>query len=82
LIRLKKATVSDSVLKVMMDSKAAITPAPMVVQMPIVAGVPTVRPSGATPSPNANMSGDLNDPMTPHDSGIYLYTKDRDGKPK
>lgn len=26
--------------------------------------------------------GDLNDPMVPHDSGIYVYTKDRDGKPK
>jgi len=26
--------------------------------------------------------GDPNDPMTPHDSGIYLYTKDLTGNPK
>jgi hypothetical protein len=46
------------------------------------AGIVTARPSGGTPAAGGNAAGDLNDPMTPHDSGIYLYTKDRDGKPQ
>jgi hypothetical protein len=37
-------------------------------------------PSGATPAAGTTVATDPNDPMTPHDSGIYVYTKDRDGK--
>jgi hypothetical protein len=87
MIRLKKAKVSDAVMKVMLDpnAPAAEPPAsvtrPVVIQTPAVPGVATARPSGATPGPAAEASGDPNDPMNPHDSGIYLYTKDRDGKP-
>jgi len=91
LIRLKKANVGDGILMVMMDPKAEIKPAvvsptaqptvaPIVIQTPVIPGLPTVNPSGATPTPGAVSSGDPNDPMTPHDSGIYLYTKDRDGQ--
>jgi hypothetical protein len=88
LIRLKAANVSDAVVKVMLDPTA--TPAPVaappqqVVMAPGIAGLMGVtgaRASGATPTPGSNVSGDPNDPMTPHDSGIYLYTKDRSGKP-
>lgn len=67
---------------------AATSPPPVsaqvVVQTPVaaIAGIPGVNPSGATPAPGTNATGDPNDPMIPHDSGVWLYTKDRDGKPQ
>jgi hypothetical protein len=84
MIRLKQAKVSDAVLKVMLDPKADVSApapsaAPATVPAPVYPGV--AKPSGATPAPGAAETGDPNDPMIPHDSGIYLYTKDRDGKP-
>jgi hypothetical protein len=94
MIHLKEANVSDAVLKVMMDPKAEIAtppaaaappppvPQPAVVQTPILPGIATVNPSGATPAPGAIATGDPNDPLIPHDSGIYLYTKDKEGKPQ
>jgi hypothetical protein len=94
MIRIKKAKVSDVVLRVMMDPKAAVgTPAgaspmvapPVVVttaNMPMIPGIRTPTASGATPGPGAEARGDPNDPTMPHDSGIYLMTKDRDGKPQ
>jgi hypothetical protein len=93
MIRLKKAKVSDAVMKVMLDPKVELssgssTTSPaesttprIVIQSPLVPGVTATKASGATPGPAAEASGDPNDPMDPHDSGIYLYTKDRDGKP-
>lgn len=87
MIRLKQSKVSDAVMKVMLDPKAdvngaAASPAPVVIQTPVVAGIGLPRPSGATPLSSGNATGDPNDPMAPHDSGIYLYTKDRQGKPQ
>jgi hypothetical protein len=90
MIRLKKAKVSDAILKAMLDPKAAVpapTPAPqpqqpaqqVVVTTPALAGLTPAKPSGATPGAGAAASGDPNDPMSPHDSGIYVYTKDHDG---
>ena len=38
--------------------------------------------SGATPASGTVAAGDPNDPMAPHDSGIYLYAKDRNGEYK
>jgi hypothetical protein len=76
MIRLKKAKVSDAVMKVMLDPNAPNTdpPAritrPVVIQTSTVPGVSTARPSGATPGPAAEACGDPNDPMNPHDSGI------------
>ncbi len=55
---------------------------PTVIQAPVVRGLPGINPSGATPAPGANTAGDMTDPSVPHDSGIYLYTKDREGKPQ
>jgi len=83
MIRLKQSNVSDAVLKVMLDPKAEIsTPqaAPAMAQ-PVTSGMMAGSSSGATPANAEAQSGDPNDPMVPHDSGIYLYTKDRDGKP-
>lgn len=89
MIRLKKANLSDGVIKVMLDPKAEVqppatvpppSPAPVVVQTQLIPGVAT--PSGATPAAGSAASGDPNDPMVPHDSGIYLFTKDSDGSTK
>jgi hypothetical protein len=87
MIRMKQAKVSDAVLKVMLDPKADLKPAtaypaPVVVQSPIFTGIGSTRPSGATPLSSGNATGDPDDPMIPHDSGIYLYTKDHQGKPQ
>ncbi len=54
---------------------AAVSQQP-VIQMPMIPRIGTADRSGATPSPGSNISGDTNDPLMPHDSGIYLYTKD------
>ena len=84
LIRLKKAGVSDSVLKVMIDPRAtptSSTPEAGAARQPSTPGFPYANPSGATPSSGSGYAGDANDPLAPHDSGIYLYTKDREGKP-
>lgn len=90
MVNLKQQRVSENIMQVMMDPKAEIrttaSPAPsaapatltgpggavMVVQ---TAGVP----SGATPAPGT-ATGDPNDPLNPHDSGIYIVLKTREGK--
>jgi hypothetical protein len=85
MIRIKKAKVSDAVLMVMLDPKAQVKPAVVpaaATPAPIIPPIAAAHPSGATPGPGTAAPGDMNDPLTPHDSGIYLYTKDRDGKPK
>jgi len=80
LIALKKAGVSDSVVEAMTDAGA---PAPGVAQANLLRlGIVGAAPSGATPAAGATATGDFNDPLQPHDSGIYLYTKDREGKPQ
>jgi hypothetical protein len=38
--------------------------------------------SGATPVAGTIAAGDPNDPMSPHDSGIYLYAKNKNGEYK
>lgn len=99
MINMKKAGVSDGVLRVMLDPKAEVRPpaqpipqpqapvgpaVPLVVQTPAVPVVaPLSNPSGATPAPGSSApAGDPDAPLTPHDSGIYLYTRDRDGNPR
>ncbi len=89
MIRIKKAKISDAVMRVMLDPKAELnapaarsetTANPQVVVPAPHIG--TVNPSGATPAPGSEAKGDPNDPLVPHDSGIYLMAKDRDGKPQ
>jgi len=81
MIRLKKAKVTDAVLQVMLDPKAQVRQPAASVPI-IAAGAGAARASGATPAPGSEAKGDPNDPVTPHDSGIYLMAKDRDGKPQ
>ncbi len=92
MIRLKKANVSDTVVRVMIDpttdvGKPSAVPQPQISAMPAVQILTIAAPSapvasGATPILGAPTSGDPNDPLTPHDSGIYIYTVDRSGKPQ
>jgi hypothetical protein len=73
MVKLKGEHVSDNVLKIMLDPHAALsTPNLYASSLP--------KPTGATPASGA-IAGDPNNPSSPHDSGIYLYTSDREGKP-
>jgi hypothetical protein len=74
LIALKAAGVPDKVVAAMVDKSAG--------GGATVAGMFTTQASGATPAAGTVAAGDSNDPMATHDSGIYLYSKDRNGEYK
>jgi hypothetical protein len=69
LIVLKAAGVPDKVVTAMVERNAG-------------SAASNPKASGATPSGGNVATGDPNDPMSPHDSGIYLYAKDRNGEYK
>jgi hypothetical protein len=82
LINLKKHNISDEVVKALMD--------PNSVPMPLASSAPgaviakrllNVNPSGATPEAGTSAVGNPDDPMTPHDSGIYMLNADPSEKP-
>jgi hypothetical protein len=75
MVKLKAERVSDNVIKAMLDPHAAITTPP---SYPWASSLP--KPSGATPAPGV-AANNPNDPLSAHDSGIYLYATDREGKP-
>lgn len=78
LVALKRSKVSDSVIAALMDPTGAPVPTnstSITVSNPLV---PTANPSGAT----TGISGDPNDPLVPHDSGIYVFETDHAGRPK
>jgi hypothetical protein len=82
LVRLKKAKVSDAVIQELIDPTTAVaapTAAPSVVVQNSLLGK-TAAASGATPGVG-DIAGNPNDPLTLHDSGIYVYTTSHDGKP-
>jgi hypothetical protein len=70
LIALKAAGVPDSVVAAMVEKSTG------------GAAPGAAAASGATPVAGTVAAGDPNDPMSPHDSGIYLYSKDRNGEYK
>ena len=71
LIALKSAGVSDKIVAAMVEKSTGSS----IVSQPNSA-------SGATPTAGTVAMGDPNDPLTPHDSGIYLYAKNRNGEYK
>lgn len=73
LIALKSAGVPDKIVAVMVDKSAGGGAAGV---------IPGSAATGATPAAGTVAAGDPNDPMAPHDSGIYLYSKDRNGEYK
>jgi hypothetical protein len=77
MVTMKKAKVSDSVITALIDPTAAVnvaTPTSVVVSSSLM---PAGKPSGAT----SGMAGDPSDPLSPHDSGIYVFSTGHDGKP-
>jgi hypothetical protein len=80
LIALKKAGVSDKVVGAIVTKGFAPAATTIVVQTPGIPGIAKDNPSGATPGTGQNAVGDPNDPLAAHDSGIYVYTTDRNGK--
>lgn len=81
LVRLKKAKVSDAVIRELMDPSAVpesvSSPTTVVVQSSLLGNSGVA--SGATPVAG-DLAGDPNDPLAAHDSGIYVLTTDHDGK--
>ena len=65
LLKLKREGVSETVLAAMVRKVSPVRRSA----------------SGATPSGGSEAMGDPNNPLVPHDSGIWLYTRDREGKP-
>jgi hypothetical protein len=70
LIALKSAGVPDIVVGAMVERNAGAG----------IGSAANRTASGATPAAGTVASGDPNDPMAPHDSGIYLYSKNRNGE--
>jgi hypothetical protein len=80
LISLKTEKVSDAVIRALMDPRGTPSVAPNATVPAISNRLLNVNPSGATPEAGQSAVGDPNDPMTPHDSGIYLF-KNESGHP-
>jgi hypothetical protein len=91
-VKMVKAGLSERVILSMVSSQPpaySVTPDTLIelksagVSDRIVAAM-VERNAGAGPvSPNPTVAtGNPNDPTTPHDSGIYLYSKDRNGEYK
>jgi hypothetical protein len=80
LVALKKQNVSDAVIKALMDPANGTTANPGATGAAIANRILNVNPSGATPDPGTSVVGNPDDPMTPHDSGIYIYSPDSAGK--
>jgi hypothetical protein len=70
LISLKSSGVSDKVVVAMVEKGASGAGATIL----------NSNASGATTAAGKVATGDPNDPMAAHDSGIYLYAKDRNGE--
>ena len=80
LINLKKQNISDAVIKALMDpGTAPAQPAASAPGAAIANRLLNVNPSGATPEAGSSALGNPDDPMTPHDSGIYI-SSDSSGK--
>src|SRR5690348_8009829 len=73
LIALKAAGVPDRVVAAMVEKGAGTG---------TLGGAGNGKATGATPAAGTEAVGNPNDPMAPHDSGIYLYSKDRNGEYK
>jgi hypothetical protein len=80
MLQLKKAGVSDNIIKVMLDPSAPVaSPAAQALAGGVV-GIRPARASGATPDAGvseAAIEANVNNPEAPHDSGIYLFAGDK-----
>ncbi len=84
LLQLKKAGVSDNIIRLLMDPTAQPVAAPVA---PLTVATPQSQSSNTPAAPTATLVttptvNDDNNPLAPHDSGIYLYDEDRNGNVK
>jgi hypothetical protein len=80
LINLKKQNISDAVIKALMDPNNAPASTTSTPGAAITNRLLNVNPSGATPEVGSPALGNPDDPMTAHDSGIYILSSDSSGK--
>ena len=79
LIALKRAGVSDKVVVAILKKAAAPATAAPAAQTPASAPAPAAQAAASAPAPTAE---DPDDPMAPHDVGVYLMTTAPGGKRK
>jgi hypothetical protein len=85
MVQLKKAGLSDNIIKVMLDPRAFISAsaAPAITSGAVLGALSGAKPSGATPATGVSeqaLAASANNPEAPHDSGIYLFTRDKNGQ--
>ncbi len=80
LVALKKQNISDAIVKALMDPASATASDSSATGAAVANRILNVNPSGATPEPGSSSLGNQDDPMTPHDSGIYIFRADSAGK--
>lgn len=73
IIQLKGEKVSEAVIQAMLDPHYASPPAQALAVTATIS--PYSNPSGITIPVGGKVSGDPNDPINPHDSGIYLFSQ-------
>jgi hypothetical protein len=76
MLQLKKAGISDNIIKVMLDPSVPVA-SPVVLPTGGVGGIRAPRASGATPDAGvseAAIAANINNPDAPHDSGIYIFS--------
>ena len=74
LVNLKEAGVSESILGAM------VVKTPLAASTGVAGSLLSIYPSGATAVPGLVAEGDPNDPLSTHDSGIWLYSKGPEGR--
>ena len=79
LIALKRAGASDKVVVAILKKAAAPATAAPAAQTPASASAPAAQPAASAPAPTAQ---DPDDPMAPHEVGVYVMTSAPDGKRK
>ena len=80
MVELKKQGISDAVIKTMLDP-SVVAPSAATATTVVIGN--TGKASGATPSAGtseAAIAANQNNPDAPHDSGIYIYTSDRNNQ--
>jgi hypothetical protein len=81
LIKLKKAGVSDGVIRALASPGSTMSSGNAAPAASPTATIPAAS-LAATPAADPTPTADPNDPNAPHDPGVYLYATDRDGKRK
>jgi hypothetical protein len=79
ILQLKKEGLSDKILAAMVNRSSGSAGSGTTIVAPGVA-IQRGHATGATPAAGTEAVGDPNDPLAPHDSGIYLFAKEPRGQ--